>query len=192
MTMAEKNEAKKTTSLFVKILGLLVAVFVGLIAFIAMRPDEFHVTRSATIAAPPTAVFEHVNDLHKWEAWSPWDKIDPEMKKTYEGAETGVGSGYSWVGNSEVGEGKISITESVPNERIAMKLEMIKPMAAVNDVEFTFKPEGDATVVSWSIDGKNDFIGKAMDLFLNMDAMIGSQFDKGLASLKEIVEKKPE
>ncbi|MBM3289024.1 MAG: SRPBCC family protein [Candidatus Hydrogenedentes bacterium] len=163
----------------------------GLLAYAATRPSEFHVERSLAIAAPASAVFPHVNDLHKWEAWSPWDKLDPALKRTYDGAESGVGAAYSWAGNSDVGEGKMTITESTPNERIVIKLEFFTPVSAVNVAQLTFKPEGAGTRVAWSMDGTNNFAAKVFTLFMDLDKMIGGDFEKGLASLKSIAETAP-
>jgi hypothetical protein len=146
------------------------------------------VTRSVTIAASPEAVFPHVNELKKWAAWNPWEKIDPNMKLTCEGPEAGVGASYSWVGNNEVGEGKMSITDSRPNESVKFKLEFFKPMAGTSEAEFTFRRQGDQTEAIWAMTGKNNFIGKAFCLFMNMDKMIGGQFEKGLADMKAVVE----
>jgi hypothetical protein len=172
------------------LIGLAVVVIVFLIV-IALQPSEYRVTRSVTIAASPEAVFPHVNELKKWAAWNPWEKIDPNMKLAYEGPEAGVGASYSWVGNNEVGEGKMSITDSRPNESVKFKLEFFKPMAGTSDAEFTFKRQGDQTEVIWAMSGKNNFIGKAFCLFMNMDKMIGGQFEKGLAQMKSVVEQAP-
>lgn len=170
------------------LIGLAIIIVIFLIV-VAMQPGTYSVTRSLTIAAAPDVVFPHVNELKKWAAWNPWEKLDPNMKMTYEGPEAGVGSSYSWVGNSDVGEGKMTITGSKPNESIQFKLEFFKPMAGVSDTEFTFKPQGDRTEVTWTMSGKNNFIGKAMCMFMNMDKMIGGQFEKGLADLKAVAEK---
>ncbi len=169
------------------LIGIAVIIIVFVIV-VATRPSEYHVTRSATIAAPPEAVFPHVNELKKWEAWNPWGKIDPAMKLTYAGPASGVGAAYAWVGNKEVGEGRMTITESRPNELIQSKLEFYKPMAGVSTTEFTFKLEGNQTTVTWSMTGKNNFIAKAFCMFMNMDKMIGGQFEKGLADLKSVAE----
>jgi hypothetical protein len=166
----------------------LAAVLIVFLIFVALQPPDFRVSRSATISAPAPAVFAHVNDLHKWEAWNPWGKIDPKMKKTYEGAAAGTGSIYSWVGNSQVGEGRMTITESRPGDLVRIKLEFFKPFTATNDAEFTFKPEGNQTAVTWSMSGTKNFITKAVHLFMSMDKMIGGQFEKGLGDLKAIVE----
>ena len=176
--------------MFKKILIGLILIVAILAGVIAMQPGEFNISRSAKMAAPPAAPFEQVNDFHKWQAWSPWDKIDPAMKRTYEGPESGVGAIYRWAGNSEVGEGNMTITESKPNDLIKIKLVFIKPMEGVSDTEFTFKPEGNDTVVTWNMAGKNNFVGKAFCLFMGMDKMIGEKFEEGLAEMKKIVEKK--
>ena len=173
---------------------LLIAVAVIIVVFliiVALQPGEFRVTRSANVTAPQAAVFDQVNDLHKFEKWNPWGKIDPAMKVSYEGAATGVGSVYKWAGNNEVGEGRMTITESRPSDLVRIKLEFLKPFASTADTEFTFKPQGNQTAVTWSMSGKNNFIAKAMCLFMSMDKMIGSQFEKGLADMKAIVEAAP-
>ncbi len=153
-----------------------------------LMPAEFRVARSATIAAPPPAVFAQVNDFHRWKAWNPWAKLDPAMKETYEGAPAGVGAVYSWLGNGKVGRGRMTLTESRPSELIRIRLEFWKPFAATNTAEFTFRPEGPRTVVTWSMAGKNTFAGKAMSIVIDMDRMIGGNFEQGLADMKAVVE----
>ena len=161
-----------------------VAVVVLLLAIVvAMQPSEFRVTRSATIDAPPATAFAQVNNFHNWRAWSPWEKLDPDLKRTYEGPAEGKGADYSWVGNSDVGEGRMTITESRPSELVKIRLEFIKPMAAVSTTDFTFKPQGDQTLVTWDMTGHNGFISKAFCMFMNMDKMVGSDFEKGLAAM---------
>ena len=174
-----------------KILIALAVILLVLVAVIALRPSDFRYTRSLAIAAPAPAVFAEVNDLHKWEAWSPWAKIDPAMKMTYEGAQVGVGSSYTWSGNNEVGEGRSTIVESRPSDLIRMKLEFKRPFAGTNDVEFTFKPEGAQTVVTWTMSGKSNFMGKAVGLVIDCEKMVGGQFEQGLSSLKSVVESAP-
>lgn len=171
-----------------KILIALAAIVVVFVAVVAMQPSEFRVARTATMSAPAPAVFAQVNDLHKWEAWSPWAKLDPAAKSTFEGPPAGTGAIFRWAGNNQVGEGSMTITESRPNELIRFNLEFLKPMAGTSTAEFTFKPEGNQTTVTWSMSGKNNFIAKAMCLFMNMDQMVGGQFEKGLAAMKSIVE----
>jgi hypothetical protein len=166
-------------------IAVLVALF---LIIVAMRPAQFRVTRSTTIAAPPSAIFPHVNDLHNWKAWSPWAKLDLNMKETHEGAPAGVGASYHWVGNSKVGEGRMTIIESNPSDLIRIKLEFMKPFKATNTAQFTFKPEGNQTLVVWDMIGNNNFMCKAFSLFMNMDKMVGSDFEKGLAGMKSLVE----
>ena len=171
-----------------KILIALAVIVVVFAVIVALQPSEFRVARTATISAPPPAVFAQVNDFHKWEAWSPWAKLDPAMKQTYEGTPDGTGAVYTWSGNNEVGEGRMTITESRPSDLIRIKLEFLKPFAGTSIAEFTFKPEGNQTMVTWSMAGKNNFMAKAFGLFMNMDKMIGGQFDKGLAQMKSVAE----
>ena len=170
------------------LLGL-AAIVVVLLIVAALQPADFRIARSATIAAPASAVFEQLNDFHKWNDWSPWAKMDPNAKNTFEGAPAGVGASFAWAGNHEVGEGRMTITESKPGELVRMKLEFIKPFAATNTAEFTLKPEGDQTAVTWSMTGRNGFMGKAMGLIMNCEKMVGGQFEQGFANLKAIVEK---
>jgi len=173
------------------ILLAVVVIVIIFVVIVALQPAEFRVARSATISAPAPAVFAQVNDFHKWEAWNPWGKIDPAMQQDYQGAPAGVGAIYTWNGNKEVGEGRMILIESRPSDLIRIKLEFIKPFTATNAAEFTFRPEGNQTVVTWSMTGNNNFIAKAVHLFMNMDKMIGGQFEKGLASMKSVVEAAP-
>jgi uncharacterized protein YndB with AHSA1/START domain len=174
--------------MFTKILIGLVVLIGGFAAFVATRPSTFHVERSATIKAPAEVVFGQVADFHKWQDWSPWEKLDPAMKKTYSGAPSGNGANYAWAGNDKVGEGDMTITAAQPNEKISIRLEFAKPWKAVNTTNITFKPAGDGTLVNWAMDGENNFMGKAFGLFMDMDQMIGSDFEKGLASLGTVAE----
>lgn len=166
-------------------LGGIVVVFLGVVA---MQPADFRIERSAVIAAPPEVVFAQVNDFHNWAAWSPWEKLDPAMKKTFSGAAAGVGSVYEWTGNDEVGAGRMTLTESRPAELIRIKLEFLKPFEATNTTDFTFKPEGGGTKTIWSMTGNNNFMAKAAGLFMNMEKMVGGDFEKGLAQLKTVSE----
>jgi uncharacterized protein YndB with AHSA1/START domain len=170
------------------ILIALAVIVIVLIVIVALQPSEYRVARSTKISAPPAAVFAQVNDFRKWAAWNPWGKIDPAMKQNYEGAPVGVGAIYVWAGNNEVGEGRMTVTESRPSELIRIKLEFFKPFAGNSLADFTFKPEGNQTAVTWSMTGQNNFMAKAIHLFMNMDKMIGGQFEKGLANIKSIVE----
>ena len=166
------------------VIAALIAVFV---IVVALQPSTFHVARTATISAPASTVFAQVNDFHKWHAWSPYEK-DPAMKKTFEGPPAGTGASYAWSGNNDVGEGRSTITDSRPNERITIKLEFVRPFAATNTAEFTFKPKGDQTEVTWSLSGNKNFMSKAVCMFMNMDNMVGGDFEKGLANLKTVAE----
>ena len=166
-------------------LAVIIAVFV---VVVAMQPSAFRVERSTTIAARAPAVFSQVNDFRNWPTWSPWAKIDPAMKQTYEGAPTGVNAITSWAGNDEVGAGRMTIIESRPNELVRIKLEFLKPFAATNAAEFRFEPEGNQTTVTWSMSGDNSFMFKAVSLFMSMDKMVGGDFEKGLANMKTVVE----
>jgi hypothetical protein len=163
------------------------AGLVVLVGVVSLQPDTFHVERSATMAAPPEAVFAQVNDFHAWAAWSPWEKLDPQMKRSHEGAPSGVGAKYAWAGNEEVGEGRMTIEKSTPSE-VAIKLEFLKPFEATNTATFTFQKTSEGTKTTWAMDGKNNFVSKAMHLAMNMDKMIGPDFERGLASMKTVAE----
>jgi Polyketide cyclase / dehydrase and lipid transport len=164
-------------------------ILVALAVVIQTRPDRFHVERSETINAPSATIFPHINDFHRWTAWSPFEKMDPELQRSYAGPSSGAGAAYGWVGNSKVGEGSMTITESTPTRKVGIALEFMKPFKASNVATFTLTPEAaGATRVTWAMDGQNTFVSKAMGLFMNMDRMIGGEFEKGLASLKGIAE----
>lgn len=166
-------------------------IFLVLAVIVALQPPEFRIARSITIATPPAVVFAQVDDFHKWQAWNPWGKVDPAMKQTYEGAPSGTGAIYTWAGNNEVGEGRMTITESRPTDLIRVKLEFLKPFAATHTADFTFKPAGNQTLVTWSMFGEKNFMAKAVHLVMNMDKMIGGQFEKGLADMKSAAEAAP-
>jgi hypothetical protein len=177
--------------MLIKVLIGLAAIIIVFVAIVAMQPSDFRVARSATIAAPAPAVFAQVNDYRNWTGWSPYEKLDPAMKKGYEGAAAGTGAVYTWAGNSQAGAGRATITESRPSELIRIRLEFLEPFAATNTAEFTFRPEGDRTAVTWSLTGTRSFMFKAIGLFMNMDRMVGGQFEEGLAQLKSVAEKAP-
>ena len=165
--------------------GLLILV---LVVVITTRPDSFRVERSMEIAAPPAAVFPLVNDFHKWAGWSPWDKLDPSMKRTYEGAPAGTGAVYGWVGNDKVGSGRMTIRDSQPDQHVAIKLEFIKPFPSTNDTRFTLTPSGSGTRLTWAMEGKNTFVSKAFTMFMDMDKMVGKDFEQGLTGIKGLAE----
>lgn len=173
------------------IIDILIAVAVIIVVFVvivAMRPDAFRITRTAIIPAPPENVFPLVTVLKTWELWSPWAKLDPKAKSIYEGPAAGTGAVMRWSGNKKVGEGCMTVIESRPNDLIRIKLEFLKPFKATNTAEFTFKPEGNQTAVTWSMSGKNNFMSKAFGLFVNCDKMVGGDFEKGLAAMKSAAE----
>lgn len=169
---------------------LLAIAFIAILFFvvIAGRPAEFTVSRSVKISAPPEKVFPHVNDLHQWEAWSPWAKLDPNAKNSFEGAASGTGAAMSWDGNKKIGAGRMTITGSEANESVRFKLEFIRPFKATNTAEFAFKSEGNQTVVTWSMSGKSNFFFKVFGLFMDCDKMVGRDFEKGLAALQSVAE----
>lgn len=169
-------------------LAVIIAAICGIASF---QPDEMKVARSITIAASPEAVFKVVNDFRQWDAWSPWSKLDPAMKKTLEGPAEGVGAIYRWSGNDEVGEGSMTLLESKPGEKVGIKLEFLRPFAGVNDVQFTFVPEGTGTKVTWAMQGKNAFVAKVIGLFLDFEKMCGDAFSEGLANLDKVVTAAP-
>jgi hypothetical protein len=167
------------------ILAAVILVFAGIVA---MQPADYRVSRTATISAPPATVFSQVNDFHNWKAWSPWAKLDPNALNTFQGPDAGTGSIFSWAGNNKVGEGRMTITESRPNELVKIALEFVKPFRSNSTSQFAFRPENGHTVVTWSMDGKNNFIAKAFCMFMNMDKMLGGEFEKGLADMKKVAE----
>lgn len=181
------NLQKNMLTTILILIAIVVVVFATLVA---MQPDDFRVTRSTTISAAPAAVFAQVNDFHKWEAWSPWAKLDPACKNTFEGTTAGQGAIFSWSGNNKVGAGRMTITESRPTDQILIKLEFFKPFKATNTAEFTFKPQADQTLVTWTMSGKNNFMGKLFSLVMNCDKMVGGEFEKGLAAMKAIAKGK--
>ncbi len=171
-----------------KILIGIVSLIVLLVVVILIQPTRFRIERSATIAASSENIFPHINDLHQWDAWSPWAKLDPSMTTTYEGEPSGKGAIYKWSGNDEVGEGKMTILESQPNQLVRINLEFIRPFPAENLSEFVLTPKGDATDVTWSLSGDRNFMSKAFGLIVDIDKMVGADFEKGLAALKSIAE----
>lgn len=168
-----------------------VAIIAVLLVVIAMQPNEYSVSRSATVNAPAERVFANVNDFHKWDAWSPWAKIDPNMKQSFDGPPAGKGAAYTWEGNDQVGKGRMEIAESKPAEHIKIDLKFLEPWEADNVTDFTFKPAGEKTEVNWSMSGRHNFVSKAMCLVMDMDKMIGPDFEKGLSQLKTVAEAAP-
>lgn len=169
--------------MFKKLLAVLLVALAGLAGFIASRPSGFRIARSRTLSAPPDVVYAHVSDFSKWPQWSPWEKLDPSMKKEIKGDPGTIGTSYYWLGNDQVGEGRMTITETRPPAGLTMRLEFLKPFAATNTALFEFAPNGTGTNVTWAMTGNNNFMMKAFGLFMDMDTMVGTDFEKGLASL---------
>ena len=166
----------------------LILAIVVILGLALAQPDSFKVQRSATIKAPPAKVMAYLDDFHQWPAWSPWEKLDPNMQRTFAGAASGRGAIYSWSGNDEVGQGRMEIVGSAPT-RLDIKLDFIEPFASSNRTEFVLQPQGDATLVTWTMSGPSQFITKLMGVFYSMDKMVGKDFEKGLAQLKAAAEK---
>ena len=170
-------------------IGIIVVVLLaGLLGFAATRPDTFRYQRTATINAPPQKILPLILDFHNWIDWSPWEKLDPALKRTYGGAASGQGAVYEWEGNNKAGQGRMEITEASPS-KVLIKLDFLKPFEAHNTAEFNLEPRGDATNIIWSMYGPNPFIAKVMCVFVNMDKMVGKDFEAGLANLKAAAEK---
>ena len=176
-----------------KLLGWITAVIViviaGVLAYAATQPDTFRVQRSASIKAPPDKIFAMINDLKAWAAWSPYEKKDPAMKRTFGAITAGKGATYAWQGDGNVGEGRMEIVESAPPNKVMIKLDFLKPFEAHNTAEFTLEPKGGGTLVTWAIYGPSAYVTKVMGLFFNIDSMIGRDFEAGLADLKTAAEK---
>jgi uncharacterized protein YndB with AHSA1/START domain len=168
--------------------SILVAV---LSVVIALQPATFHIERSVAIAAPPERAFSQVVDFHQWATWSPFDKLDPDMKKTYTGAPSGVGAIYAWAGNAKAGEGRMTIEESDTPSKLGIKLEFLKPFAATSRATFTFARTATGTNVTWAMDGNNSFMSKAIHMVMNMDKLVGGDFERGLAAMKTNAERTP-
>ena len=164
---------------------IIIAAFLG---YAATRPDTFRVERTTSIKAPPEKIFPLINDLHRWDAWSPFEKKDPAMKRTFGSATSGKGAVYEWEGNKEIGKGRMEIADTSPPSRVTIKLDFVKPFEAHNTVDFTLEPRGETTNVTWAIHGPSPFISKVIGIFCNMDKMIGKDFEAGLANLKAVAE----
>jgi Polyketide cyclase / dehydrase and lipid transport len=167
---------------------IILAIIVILLAMGFMRPAEFSVARQADYKASPDAVFKQINNFHHWAAWSPWEKLDPHLHRNYTGPEAGVGAKYAWVGNKKVGEGNMEITQSEPAKRLLLDLHFLKPFKANNVTEFTLTPKAGLTTLRWEMRGQTPFMFRVLHTFMNMDKMVGKDFEKGLANLRSIVE----
>ena len=171
-------------------IGIAVVVVIAAVLIIAAtRPDTFRIERSASMKAPPERVFALINDFHNWSAWSPWEKLDPDLKRTFSGQPSGTGAIYEWEGNKKVGQGRMEIKESSPSRKITIQLDFLKPFEAHNTAEFTLQSVGDSTNVNWAMHGRQPFMFKVVKLFINMEKLVGKDFEAGLANLKAQTEK---
>lgn len=180
----------KLKTIVLAVLGTLVIFVLGTLAVASTKPANFHYERTLSINAQPEKIFTLINDYHSWASWSPWEKLDPSMKKTFNGAASGVGSIYEWEGNSEVGKGRMEITEANSPSNIKMRLDFLSPFEAHNTTEFSFAVKDGMTHVTWAMYGPNALVSKVMGLFCDMDQMIGKDFETGLNNIKKIVETK--
>jgi uncharacterized protein YndB with AHSA1/START domain len=171
------------------ILIVVVVLIAAVLGLAATKPNAFRVERAATIKAPPAKVYALIDDFHQWSQWSPWEKLDPELKRTFSGPNSGKGAVYEWTGNSKVGAGRMEITEPTPPNKILIKLDFIKPFEGHNIAEFTLQPQGDSTQLNWAMYGPTPFVSKLMQVFMSMDKLIGKDFEAGLANLKAAAER---
>jgi hypothetical protein len=166
-----------------------VAILVIILGLAAMKPDTFTVKRVVSIKAPPEKIAALITDFHQWSSWSPWEHLDPAMKRTFTGAASGKGAVYEWEGNKDVGKGRMEILDAASPIKTVIKLDFLQPFESHNTTEFTMLPQGETTTVSWDMSGPMPFISKIMSVFMSMDAMIGKDFEKGLSNLKTVAEK---
>lgn len=173
-----------------KIIAIVIVVLIAVVlGLAAMKPDTFRVQRTASIKAPPDKVFALINDFRQWGQWSPWEKLDPDLKRSFSGASSGKGAVYEWTGNKKVGAGRMEITEPTPPNKLLIKLDFIRPFEGHNIAEFTLEPQGDSTQLTWAMHGPTPFVSKLMQVFFSMDALIGKDFEAGLANMKAVAEK---
>jgi uncharacterized protein YndB with AHSA1/START domain len=173
-----------------KIIALILALLVvAVLVYASRQPDSFRIERAITIAAPAEKIFPLVNDLHQWEAWSPWEKLDPALKRSYSGPQSGKGAGYAWTGNKDVGQGSMEIIESIPSSKVVLSLHFLKPFEARNTVEFALLPQASGTLVTQAMYGPSPLMSKIMGLVFSMDKMVGSKYEEGLTSIKALAEK---
>jgi uncharacterized protein YndB with AHSA1/START domain len=170
------------------LLAIVVVAVAGVLVAAAMQPDSFRVARSLAIKAPAERIYPLIADFHNWSAWSPYEKLDPDMKREIAGAPSGVGATYAWQGNDQAGAGRMEIVEADAPQKLDIALDFTKPMEAHNTAIFTLAPEGDGTLVTWAMQGESPFLFKVMCLFFDADAMIGKDFEAGLANLKKAAE----
>ena len=175
--------------MFKTVLIVVVVLIAAILVYAATMPDDFRVQRTTSIKASPEKIFALINDLHRWDSWSPWEKMDPAMQRTFSGATAGKGAVYAWQGNSKVGEGRMEIADASPPSRVMIKLDFIKPIEGHNTAEFTLDPKGDSTNVTWSMYGPSAYLAKVIGVFASMDKMIGKEFETGLANMKAVAER---
>ena len=174
----------------IAIIAVVLAIAIAIVLILAAaKPDSFSVQRSTSVQAPPEKIFPWINDFHQWKSWSPYENKDPAMKRSYSGAADGKGAVYGWEGNKNVGSGRMEILDTSAPAKIVIKLDFFKPFEGHNTAEFTMLPQGNATNVTWLMHGPSPFMGKIMHVFINMDRMVGKDFEIGLANLKRITEK---
>jgi uncharacterized protein YndB with AHSA1/START domain len=174
----------------IKTIAIALALLISaVLIYAATKPDSFRIERSTTIKAPPEKIFALINDFHQWEGWSPWEKIDPALKRTYAGAASGKGAVYEWSGNEDIGQGRMEIVESLPASKVTLNLDFITPFAAHNNVDFTLTGQGDTTTLTQAMYGPSPYISKLMTIFFSMEKMVGGKYDEGLANIKAIAEK---
>ena len=171
------------------VLGVVLVAIIAVLGLAASKPNTFVVKRSIVIKAPPERLVAMVDDFHRWRAWSPWEKIDPNMSRAYEGPASGVGAAYGWSSSGKVGAGRMEVKSVTADREVLIQLDFLKPFKASNLARFTFAPEADGTRVTWSMEGKSPFISKLMGLVFNMDQAIGGDFEKGLGEMKAQVER---
>lgn len=174
--------------MFTLVVAIPVVLAGAVLIYAATRPASFRIERSATIQGGPERIFALINDLHQWEAWSPWEKIDPQISRTYSGASEGKGAIYEWSGNRNIGKGRMEIVESVPSSRVVLKLDFITPFEAHNTVEFVLAPQGGTTAVTQAMYGPSPFVSRLMGLFFSMEKMVGQKYEEGLTNLKVLAE----
>ena len=173
----------------IAIIAVVLAIAIAVVLILAVaKPDRFSVQRGAVISAPPEKIFSLINDFHRWGTWSPWESKDPAMKRTFSGAESGTGAVYGWDGNKNVGSGRMEILDAAAPSKVVIKLDFFKPFEAHNTAEFTILPQDDATDVNWVMHGPAPFMSKVMQVFMNIDKMVGEDFEAGLANLKRLAE----
>ena len=175
--------------MFKKIALVIVVLIVAILGYATTQPDSFSLERKISINAPPEKVFANINDFHLWDAWSPWAKLDPAMKVTYSGPQSGPGAVYEWTGNSDVGSGRMEITGATPSSDVTIKLDFLEPFESHNTTVFTLAPGASGTDVTWSMSGAANYMSKLMTTFVSMDKMVGGDFEKGLQQLKAVSER---